>query len=102
MTPKMCVISMTTQLSKPMRFMCMDVIDGLTEPLLMGRLGHQLLTSYQMVGLRVPPGKFSNLLTVSKLETLPGGTRSLSIYFILSSEINVYQKWIKVIFSLQN
>ena len=23
-------------------------------------------------------------------------------YFILSSEINVYQKWIKVIFSLQN
>ena len=24
------------------------------------------------------------------------------IYFILSSEINVYQKWIKVIFSLQN
>ena len=62
MTPKMCVISMTTQLSKPMRFICMDVIDGLTEPLLMGRLGHQLLTSYQMVGLRVPPGKFSNLL----------------------------------------
>ena len=25
-----------------------------------------------------------------------------SFYFILSSEINVYQKWIKVIFSLQN
>ena len=25
-----------------------------------------------------------------------------NIYFILSSEINVYQKWIKVIFSLQN
>ena len=24
------------------------------------------------------------------------------VYFILSSEINVYQKWIKVIFSLQN
>ena len=26
----------------------------------------------------------------------------ISFYFILSSEINVYQKWIKVIFSLQN
>ena len=25
-----------------------------------------------------------------------------NLYFILSSEINVYQKWIKVIFSLQN
>ena len=28
--------------------------------------------------------------------------RSKTYYFILSSEINVYQKWIKVIFSLQN
>ena len=26
----------------------------------------------------------------------------IAFYFILSSEINVYQKWIKVIFSLQN
>ena len=30
------------------------------------------------------------------------GENNNIIYFILSSEINVYQKWIKVLFSLQN
>ena len=37
--------------------------------------------------------------------TIRGGGHKFSefaCYFILSSEINVYQKWIKVIFSLQN
>ena len=34
--------------------------------------------------------------------TYIGTVKEIAFYFILSSEINVYQKWIKVIFSLQN
>ena len=63
-------------------------------------------------------GKWTEYFNILKIRLTPGVQLSLSccyihaydhnsqtcimVYFILSSEINVYQKWIKVIFSLQN
>ena len=46
---------------------------------------------------------FNKVESVTDIKDHPAKQSEITaIYFILSSEINDYQKWIKVIFSLQN